>query len=661
MAEASKGSGGFRGTGAHRWRLVEQFRAMRLPVTIIASAALLGAAAPAGAALPPPAWTGNGPSGGSVSQLEIDPQHPATMYAGTLGAGVFKSLDGGGHWARASGGLPPDTLVLQMELAPSEPSTVYAQVYSSARLFRTVDGGASWAPVASPPESPSINSIEVDPADARKVFLSTSSGLFRSDDGGGSWSLVGEGVLSRDARHVAIAPTDPRVVYADAGGDVMRSADGGRSWDRRTRISENLDVFVVSPDDPNTLYTFGSDDAVSRSTDGGTTFTELFKAPVLSGSVSDFAVAPGDPSRMYLAVPNGGFTSADRGATWTPLPPLPVGQIRDVEVSPADAGAAFVGSHRGLFRLGGASWRVASRGIAGQEIRGLAVAPSRPRTVYAGTWGDGVARSRDAGATWRRAGLPGTIVYSLAVAPRAPGTVLAAVAGGVARTRDGGAHWSAGKRLPRDDYRAVAIAPSAPRVAYAGTFESGLFRTGDGGRSWRRTKLGATIFSIAVHPRRPRTLWAAGAGLYRSRNGGRTWKTLPIDSGIELDAVVVDPRHPRVLYLGIDGGAVIKSTDGGDSWSAPIARPPLSSVEAIAIDPRHPGTAYAGGYDAEVTGRGGVFRTIDGGATWTDITGGMTTTWTASLALSPDGSRLYAGTTAYGRESGGSVFATQVR
>ena len=629
---------------------------MRL-LTLITAAATLAFAGQAAAASQPE-WVGHGPSGGTVSQIEIDPLHPDTMYAGTLGAGVFKSADSGRHWTRSSNGLPPDTSVLLMDVAASEPGTVYVSTRIAPQLFKTTDGGAHWAGVPSPPDTPSIADIDVDPADPQKLFVSTARGLYRSDDGGASWQR--EDAVSADSRHVAIAPSNPRVVYAFAGGSVLRSEDGGGTWSERSRTLADLDVFTVSPDDPNTLYTFGTSGEVKRSTDGGASFVSLYQAPPLSFARSSFAVAPSDPSRLYLTVPGTAVTSADRGASWTRLGSLPTGDIRDLDVSPADPGKAFVGvTHHGLHRLDGTSWRAANSGIAAQEVDGLAVAPSSGSTVYAGTWGGGVARTRNGGRTWRRAGLAQKTVFALAVAPRAPRTVLAAFGGRAARTTDAGAHWRRGRGLPADDYRSVSIAPSAPRVAYAGTFSHGLFRTRDGGRTWRHTKLTATIFAIAVHPRRPRTVWAAGAGLYRSRDGGRTWKTLPVDPGIELDAVAVDPRHPSVLYVGIDGGALIKSTDGGDQWTAPTAPPPMPSVQAIAIDPRHAGTAYAGGYDPD--GRGGVYSTHDGGSAWSDITAGMTTTWTASLALSRDGSRLYAGTTAYGRESGGSVFATQVR
>ena len=78
---------------------------------------------------------------------------------------------------------------------------------------------------------------------------------------------------------------------------------------------------------------------------------------------------------------------------------------------------------------------------------------------------------------------------------------------------------------------------------------------------------------------------------------------------------------------------------------------------ALALDSRH-GLLYAAQFDPN--GHGGVFRSADGGRTWSDLTGAMSTTWIASLALDPSGRTLYAGTTAYGLESGGGVFAARV-
>jgi photosystem II stability/assembly factor-like uncharacterized protein len=109
------------------------------------------------------------------------------------------------------------------------------------------------------------------------------------------------------------------------------------------------------------------------------------------------------------------------------------------------------------------------------------------------------------------------------------------------------------------------------------------------------------------------------------------------------------------MYAALDAGGVYRTVDGGASWARVSASTPLQTALGLAVDRR--GVVYAGGYDPN--GHGGVFRTADGGVRWTDVTGTLTTTWIASLALTPSGV-LLAGTTAYGRESGGSVFALPV-
>ena len=161
-----------------------------------------------------------------------------------------------------------------------------------------------------------------------------------------------------------------------------------------------------------------------------------------------------------------------------------------------------------------------------------------------------------------------------------------------------------------------------------------------------------TVFSLAVHPRRPGTLWAGTRedGVVRSTDGGRTWQRAAVPIPSDIVAIVVDPAHPRVLYAAVDAGR---------TWVRTIAGLPLPSILGLTIDRRRPAILYAGGLDPN--GHGGVYRSSNGGRTWTDVTGAMTTTWIAALALTPSGRVLYAGTTAYGRETGGGVFVARVR
>src|SRR5947207_12983935 len=96
----------------------------------------------------PPRWSANGPEGGTVSTLEVDPARPSVLYAGTHGAGVFRSACGGRTWRRSSDCLPPATFVLALELATSRPTTLYLEAYECQRLYRSTDGARSWREVS---------------------------------------------------------------------------------------------------------------------------------------------------------------------------------------------------------------------------------------------------------------------------------------------------------------------------------------------------------------------------------------------------------------------------------------------------------------------------------------------------------------------------------
>ena len=126
---------------------------------------------------------------------------------------------------------------------------------------------------------------------------------------------------------------------------------------------------------------------------------------------------------------------------------------------------------------------------------------------------------------------------------------------------------------------------------------------------------------------------AARKGSSARANGGKTWK---VGTGIpqysDVMAIMAAPSAPRIVYAAVlDGGGLYKSTDGGKSWRRSVTGS-ATEILGLALDHRRPGTLYAGGYDPR--GRGGVFRSTNAGRTWTDISGGMTTTWTAALARS---------------------------
>src|SRR6187402_335598 len=107
------------------------------------------------------AWTSHGPYGGLSYALAIDPQTPTTIYAGTYGGGVFKSLDSGAHWFPINAGLL-DRYVTALQIQPDAPETVYAGTYDSG-VFKSTDGGASWIALSPGMTGLEIRSLAIDP------------------------------------------------------------------------------------------------------------------------------------------------------------------------------------------------------------------------------------------------------------------------------------------------------------------------------------------------------------------------------------------------------------------------------------------------------------------------------------------------------------------
>jgi photosystem II stability/assembly factor-like uncharacterized protein len=259
--------------------------------------------------------------------------------------------------------------------------------------------------------------------------------------------------------------------------------------------------------------------------------------------------------------------------------------------------------------------------------------------------------------------------------------------GGLFRRAPDGAQWqSLTKGLPENvETRAFAVHPREPDVLYAGT-QDGPYRTTDGGERWERLGFpdrDAVVWSLAFHPTRPQVMYAgvAPVGIYRSENGGDTWTKLPgakspghCEMGFptRVTRIVVDPVLPDVVYAALEVSGVIRSTDGGQTWtdlSAPLIKladaPHLKSrigsdidaegmldSHAFAVSSAAPGSAF-------LAVRMGLFRTDDRGATWSDIEIGRYSplTYCRDVIVSPQDPRvMYACLSTAARGSDGSLY-----
>lgn len=281
----------------------------------------------------------------------------------------------------------------------------------------------------------------------------------------------------------------------------------------------------------------------------------------------------------------------------------------------------------------GKTWSLADTGLSNpasptdsEDLRvdALALDPRSPNVLYAGT-GLGVFKTTDGAKTWKLAStgidfggdplghrmLEG-FIWAIAIDPRHTQTLYAA-GNGVWKSTNAGATW---KRVLRNSAVSLGIDPSQPEIVYASGMKSfqnkatrnSVYKTVDGGSSWRATGPsalhdGGFARPIVVDRRAPGMIYAGGSrGLFASANQGRTWKKL---LSREVTAIALDSSRANVLHVGTNRG-IVKSVDGGKTWSAP--RLAGRYVNAIAIARTRPQTIYAGGDR--------VWKSRDGGATW---------------------------------------------
>jgi photosystem II stability/assembly factor-like uncharacterized protein len=340
--------------------------------------------------------------------------------------------------------------------------------------------------------------------------------------------------------------------------------------------------------------------------------------PFRGGRVAAVAGVPGDSTTFYFGGVNGGvWKTTDAGTVWTPI----------FDKQP-----------------------VASIGA-------IAVAPSDPKTIYAGTgesdirsslsFGNGVYKSNDAGSTWTHIGLDDTRHISrIVVDPRDANVVYLGALGhayapnaerGVYKSADGGAHWTkvldAGPEIGVSD---LAICSGNPSLLFAGTWHThrppwstyapidgpggGLFRSQDAGKTW--TRLGKGLpdgdwgrVGVDVAPDGKRVyalIQAKKSGLYRSDDGGATWTLENDDSRLTSRAwyfnrVTIDAQNPDVIY--VPNVALYRSEDGGKTISIVRGAPGGDDYHQLWVDPRNSSSMVLG------TDQGTTIS-LDRGQTW---------------------------------------------
>jgi photosystem II stability/assembly factor-like uncharacterized protein len=526
-----------------------------------------------------------------------------------------------------------------------------------------------WKPIG--PWIGSVQTLAVDPTNPRNVFAGVSNGgVFRSTDAGATWKASAD-MRNTDVRRVAVDPSNPKHVLAGTNdGGLWASRDGGVTF-RWQGLGGGYAVLyelpargvAFAPSDPKVVYAT----VMLKSANGGTTWTPLKEAGLHPNDCFDLAVDPKNPNVVYVGVSDGKGgvqKSTDGGSTWTPLTEGLTNHNRGhaVALDPSRPATVYLGGTRGLFVTtdSGASWEKTGAGMKSDEVvTSLALDPKHPQTLFIGTEGR-LYKSADGGGSVRqlKTGLPYSDFQALAV----DGDVVYAGTAyeGLFKSTDGGATFKeSGEGLGAAFVWGLAADPASPGVVYV-TNGLGLLKSDAAGK-WKLLDFGDRKIPDRLVPvvdeRTPGLLYLAAytSGLLRSGDGGNTWLKRSEKRAIAI-ALALDPANPKVVYAGrgtFDSkGGVWKSTDGGATFTEPKSGLPESVVTGVAVDPKNPSSVYAS------TEKKGLWKSADAGVTWAEKKGPFAEKELRTVAVAADG-RVFVGTKgagAFASDDGGETW-----
>jgi photosystem II stability/assembly factor-like uncharacterized protein len=486
------------------------------------------------------------------------------------GLGVLKSTDGGATWRilNEANGLkllyigslfmhPEDPAVLLAAAGVGMPEAaiqrLIAEGHSPAGVYRTSDAGETWTQVLEPAPDrigEAFSSVELCPSDPNIGYAGSELAVYRTQDAGLTWDLVAgspagwgpPGVRSGWPIDMQCDPRDTNRVFANnySGGNFL-TEDGGRTW-----INASLG------------YT--------------------------GAQVINLAVDPADAAHLFSVGRNGPWESTDGGGTWQPLQDLPAemplagGEWGGAAFDPVNPDHVLLGTER-LLESTDDGWQVQIMPFAfGPMASAIVFAPSDALVVYVASAEHncmvhhtacppttGLAVSHDGGKTWQdiSAGpLLGQGVTDLAVDPFDPSTVYAAADDGLYRSSDAGASWRRLGGLPEGQARMVAVSPADSATLLTSLHELGFYISRDTGAAWEQVTAGleanGSHHKAVFDPTDAQVIYTTDtfSGVYRSADGGRTWAQ--INDGLDMRAVTglaisSDGQH---VYVGTNGAGV---------------------------------------------------------------------------------------------------------
>ena len=361
-------------------------------------------------------WQPFGP-GDSAAIRAVHPSDPDMIYSGhsSSSSGVHRTTDGGMTWEIASQGLT-GVFPWSMEVVPDQPDVVFAGSNVGA-VFKGTGGGSAWQRLPVAYGGSRGGGIQVDPVTTTRVYAGAYGGVYTSDDGGDTWPTfvpidppeaytdcnLSAGVLlaipGQPGTLLAAVSHDLGSCSIPGHGSIYRSTDYGEHWSRvfPTQSQESNQFSDLAYDALTTTIVYAAryGDSMLKSTDGGATWEPIDESGAVLDQVLSIAVEPSSPYRVFVATETGFgrgiYFSEDHGLNWQQAAAPLVGiNIEDILFASEQPAVLYAGTLQGLFRStdGAQSWEQAAGALGQVEIHSLATVTATDRVIlYAGTTG----------------------------------------------------------------------------------------------------------------------------------------------------------------------------------------------------------------------------------------------------------------------------------
>lgn len=582
---------------------------------------------------------------GRVNCLTSDPGNDSILYAGTPAGGLWRSMDGGTTW---SNGLTDSYLatigVSGIAIDPASPPsgrTIYILTgdgdggsAASVGVLKSSDNGTTWQQIGLSFDVTELKhgyKLLMHPDNNNILFAAMSDGLYRSTDGGATWALQFQNNTVQD---IEFQSGNPSIVFCSVQGKIYRSTDVGANW---TEVTSGLNAssyrraIAVTPANPDYVYVLdggtssGAFGGLYKSTDGGLSFSLQSSQPNILGNTPtgndghsqssyDLALTASPLNAEEIHV--GGINcwkSQDGGVSWANTSYWVTGSTlnhythADIHALEFIGDKLFCGSDGGVFVSPdhADNWYMSSYGLSISQFYRLGVDPYNANRIVCGAQDNGMNLLRsDVLDQWFEGdGFEGFV-----------------------------------------DYVDTSI-------IYGESQNGGLVKSVNNGQSIQGIRPTATNATwnapFVMDPQDHNTLYAGYVDVWKTNDAGQNWTNITsgkIPTGEVVDFIAIAPSNPDYIYTILDYRNLFRSRDGGNTWedmnTFQVFLP--STVSYIAVNPANPEEVWVscGNYDS---GRK-VFRTLDGGSNWTNESGTLPNVPANCIQLQQGTSGVYVGT-----------------